>query len=89
MLFRSNLPLGPLALADIIGLDVCHTVLSNLATSLGNRFSPPALLTELVQSGRTGRKVGAGFFVYGPPPGEESDREQSQGRPTMLVEESE
>lgn len=59
--------LGPFALADMIGLDVCHDILTNLATRLGDRFAPPGMLSALVKSGRIGRKVGAGFFTYEAP----------------------
>jgi 3-hydroxybutyryl-CoA dehydrogenase len=58
-------PLGPLALADLIGLDTCLAIMEVLQEGLGDdRYAPCPLLTELVEAGRLGRKVGAGFFEY-------------------------
>jgi 3-hydroxybutyryl-CoA dehydrogenase len=57
-------PVGPLALTDIVGLDVRLDIASHLADTLGPRFAPPAILRELVAQGHTGRKAGRGFYVY-------------------------
>jgi len=58
-------PMGPLALADLIGLDVCLSIMDTLAADLDpNRFSPAPLLRELVAGGKLGRKSGQGFFSY-------------------------
>lgn len=57
-------PVGPLALTDIVGLDVRLDIASHLADALGPRFAPPAILRELVAQGHTGRKAGRGFYVY-------------------------
>jgi len=57
-------PLGPLALADLIGLDVCLAIMEVLQEGLGDKYAPARLLTEMVASGRLGRKSGAGFYVY-------------------------
>jgi 3-hydroxybutyryl-CoA dehydrogenase len=60
-------PLGPLALADLIGLDTCVAIMEVLERGLGDpRFAPTALLREHVAAGRLGRKSGAGFFEYPP-----------------------
>jgi 3-hydroxybutyryl-CoA dehydrogenase len=58
-------PLGPLALADLIGLDTCVAIMDVLQHGLGDaRYAPCPLLTELVADGKLGRKAGAGFFEY-------------------------
>jgi 3-hydroxybutyryl-CoA dehydrogenase len=58
-------PLGPLALADLIGLDTCVAIMEVLHHGLGDpRFEPAALLREHVAAGRLGRKSGEGFFSY-------------------------
>ncbi len=61
-----NHPMGPLALADLIGLDVCLFILEVLHRDLGeDRYRPNPLLRTMVRAGRLGRKSGHGFFVYG------------------------
>jgi 3-hydroxybutyryl-CoA dehydrogenase len=57
-------PLGPLALADLIGLDVCLAIMEVLQDGLGDKYQPARLLKEMVSAGRLGRKSGAGFYVY-------------------------
>jgi 3-hydroxybutyryl-CoA dehydrogenase len=58
-------PLGPLALADLIGLDTCVAIMDVLHDGLGDaRFEPAPLLREHVAAGRLGRKSGEGFFSY-------------------------
>jgi len=60
-----NHPMGPLALADLIGLDTCVAILEVLRDGLGDsRYEPAALLREHVAAGRLGRKSGQGFFKY-------------------------
>jgi 3-hydroxybutyryl-CoA dehydrogenase len=59
-----NHPMGPLELADFIGLDVCLGVLRVLDDGFGERFAPPAILLELVDAGHLGRKTGRGFHAY-------------------------
>jgi len=60
-----NHPLGPLALADLIGLDTCVAIMEVLRDGLGDeRYAPCPLLEELVTAGRLGRKSGAGFYIY-------------------------
>jgi 3-hydroxybutyryl-CoA dehydrogenase len=58
-------PLGPLALADLIGLDTCVAIMEVLHAGLGEeRFAPCPLLREHVAAGRLGRKAGEGFYSY-------------------------
>ncbi|HKG43789.1 MAG TPA: 3-hydroxyacyl-CoA dehydrogenase NAD-binding domain-containing protein [Gaiellaceae bacterium] len=58
-------PLGPLALADLIGLDTCVAIMEVLREGLGDeRYAPCPLLEELVSAGKLGRKSGTGFFIY-------------------------
>jgi 3-hydroxybutyryl-CoA dehydrogenase len=60
-----NHPLGPLALADLIGLDTCVAIMEVLRDGLGDtRYEPCPLLREHVASSRLGRKTGEGFYVY-------------------------
>lgn len=58
-------PMGPLALADLIGLDVCLDILEVLHRELGDdKYRPCPLLRKLVTAGRLGRKSGQGFYAY-------------------------
>ena len=57
-------PMGPLRLTDLVGLDVRLSIAEYLASTLGDRFTPPALLREMVESGRLGQKSGEGFYVW-------------------------
>ncbi|HEY8791931.1 MAG TPA: 3-hydroxyacyl-CoA dehydrogenase NAD-binding domain-containing protein [Gaiellaceae bacterium] len=58
-------PLGPLALADLIGLDTCVAIMGVLQDGLGDdRYAPCPLLQELVGAGKLGRKSGSGFYEY-------------------------
>jgi 3-hydroxybutyryl-CoA dehydrogenase len=58
-------PLGPLALADLIGLDTCVAIMEVLHHGLGHdRYAPCPLLREHVEAGRLGRKTGEGFYRY-------------------------
>ena len=60
-----NHPLGPLALADLIGLDVCLSILEVLHRGLGDdKYRPCPLLRRMVAAGRLGRKSGRGFYEY-------------------------
>jgi 3-hydroxybutyryl-CoA dehydrogenase len=60
-----NHPIGPLALADLIGLDTCVAIMEVLRDGLGDpRYEPCPLLREHVASGRVGRKAGRGFYIY-------------------------
>ena len=58
-------PMGPLQLADFIGLDVCHAILKVLYDGLGNqKYAPCPLLTNMVTAGYLGVKSGEGFYKY-------------------------
>jgi 3-hydroxybutyryl-CoA dehydrogenase len=58
-------PMGPLALADLIGLDTCVAIMEVLRDGLDDeRYAPCPLLRELVNAGKLGRKSGAGFYIY-------------------------
>jgi 3-hydroxybutyryl-CoA dehydrogenase len=60
-----NHPLGPLALADLIGLDTCVAIMEVLHTGHGKeKYAPCPLLRQYVQAGRLGRKSGRGFYDY-------------------------
>jgi 3-hydroxybutyryl-CoA dehydrogenase len=60
-------PMGPLQLADFIGLDVCHSILKVLHDGFGNpKYAPCPLLTNMVTAGKLGVKSGEGFFIYTP-----------------------
>jgi len=58
-------PLGPLALADLIGLDICHDILEVLSKDLKDKkYMPCPLLTNMVKNGELGKKTGKGFYKY-------------------------
>jgi 3-hydroxybutyryl-CoA dehydrogenase len=60
-----NHPMGPLALADFIGLDVCKGIMEVLHEGFGQEhFRPPRVLVELVEAGQLGQKTGRGFHDY-------------------------
>ena len=58
-------PMGPLALADLIGLDTCVSIMEVLHAGLGDsKYAPCPLLRQYVAAGRLGRKSGCGFYEY-------------------------
>ncbi len=60
-----NHPMGPLALADLIGLDTCLSIMRVLHDGIGDdKYRPCPLLTRMVAAGRLGRKSGRGFYPY-------------------------
>ena len=59
-----NHPMGPLELADLVGLDVCLNVLEYLHKTLGEKYKPSPLLQRYVKEGRLGRKSGGGVYEY-------------------------
>lgn len=60
-----NFPMGPLALADLIGLDTVQSILNVMVEGLkGEQYRPPQILNDLVKAGKLGRKSGEGFYVY-------------------------
>ena len=65
MKLGANHPMGPLALADLIGLDVCLAIMELLRDEMGEgKYRPAPLLRKMVRAGRLGRKSGEGFFRY-------------------------
>lgn len=69
MKLGTNHPMGPLELADFIGLDVCLSIMRVLHAGLGdNKYAPCPLLVQYVDAGRLGRKRGIGVYEYGKEP---------------------
>jgi 3-hydroxybutyryl-CoA dehydrogenase len=60
----TNVPMGPLTLADHIGLDVCLHATETLHEELGDRYKPAYLLKRKVEAGDLGKKTGRGFYEY-------------------------
>jgi len=59
--------MGPLQLADFIGLDTCLSILQVLHSGIGNpKYAPATLLVNMVQAGYLGAKTGEGFYKYTP-----------------------
>jgi len=67
MKLGTNVPMGPLQLADFIGLDTCLAIMEVLRDGLGgdSKYRPCPLLTKYVEAGWLGRKSGRGFYNYG------------------------
>lgn len=65
MKMGANHPMGPLALGDLIGLDVCLAIMEVLYSEFGDsKYRPHPLLRKMVRAGHLGRKTGVGFFDY-------------------------
>ena len=64
MKLGTNVPMGPLELADHIGLDICLHASETLHEELGDRYTPAYLLKRKVEAGHLGKKTGEGFYQY-------------------------
>jgi len=64
MKLGTNVPMGPLALADLIGLDTCLAIMEVLHRGHGDKYRPCPLLRQYVDAGWLGKKTGRGFFTY-------------------------
>jgi 3-hydroxybutyryl-CoA dehydrogenase len=64
MKIGANHPMGPLELADLMGLDICLEILDILHADLGEKYRPCPLLKDMVSAGKLGRKSGEGFYEY-------------------------
>lgn len=64
MKLGANHPMGPLELADLVGLDICLDILEVLHADLGEKYMPCPLLRKMVAGGKFGRKSGEGFYEY-------------------------
>ena len=65
MKLGANFPMGPLALGDLIGLDVCLAIMETLHREYGeDQYRPHVYLRKMVRDGKLGRKTGEGFFEY-------------------------
>lgn len=65
MKLGTNQPIGPLALADLIGLDVCLAIMETLYAEFGDpKYRPCPLIKKMVRAGYLGRKTGRGFYTY-------------------------
>ena len=65
MMHGANHPMGPLALGDLVGLDVCLAIMEVLHSEYGDdKYRPHQLLKKMVRAGKLGRKTGEGFYKY-------------------------
>lgn len=61
-----NMPMGPLELADLIGLDICHAIMEVMHKGFGDaKYAPCPMIKQLIDAGHLGRKTGRGFHEYG------------------------
>jgi 3-hydroxybutyryl-CoA dehydrogenase len=64
VMLGANHPMGPLELADFVGLDICLEIMEVLHSELGEKYRPCPLLRRMVAAGKLGRKTGEGFYEY-------------------------
>lgn len=64
MKLGANFPMGPLELADYIGLDICVAIMNTFVETLGDEFKPADILLKKVEEGKLGRKTGEGLYKY-------------------------
>jgi 3-hydroxybutyryl-CoA dehydrogenase len=65
MMLGANHPMGPLALGDLVGLDVCLAIMETLYSEFGDtKYRPHPLLKKMVRANKLGRKTGEGFYKY-------------------------
>jgi 3-hydroxybutyryl-CoA dehydrogenase len=64
MVLGYKYPIGPLELSDLVGIDVRLAIAEYLASTLGERFTPPQLMRDMVARGETGKKAGKGFYDW-------------------------
>jgi len=64
MMLGCNHPIGPLALADLIGLDTQLRISEGMHRELGDKYRPSLLVRKLVRAGNLGRKTGRGVYDY-------------------------
>jgi 3-hydroxybutyryl-CoA dehydrogenase len=65
MKYACNHPMGPLELADLMGIDILYAVMETLHAELGDpQYSPAPLLKKMIKAGYVGKKAGAGFYLY-------------------------
>ena len=64
MVFCMNMPMGPCALMDLVGIDTVVHVLAVLEEEFGERFKASPLLKQMARAGHLGKKTGIGFFKY-------------------------
>lgn len=64
MVLGYKYPIGPLELSDLVGIDVRLAIAEHLSKELGERFTPPQLMRDMVARGEVGKKVGKGFYDW-------------------------
>lgn len=73
MVLGYRYPIGPLELGDLVGLDVRLAIADYLASTLGERFTPPQLMRDMVARGETGKKAGKGFYDWDTATGDKTE----------------
>jgi 3-hydroxyacyl-CoA dehydrogenase len=65
MMIGAGMPMGPLMLSDLIGIDILQSIMKNLEEKLGSKYSPCPLLGEKIKLNQLGKKSGIGYYRYG------------------------